>query len=85
MFESSGTNNQEFFFAQLSSATKFSSASSEFAVHRAISPDEISRLLSKQPETIYGISSLMQSIIKNFSPCISTVYFTADIFPVFSE
>ena len=49
MFESIGTNNQEFFFAQLSSATKFPSASSKFAVHRATSPDEISRLLSKQP------------------------------------
>lgn len=49
MFESSGTNNQDFFLAQPSSATKFSSASSEFAVHRATSPDEISRLLSKQP------------------------------------
>ena len=49
MFESSGTNNQDFFLAQPSSATKFSSASSEFAVHRVTSPDEISRSLSKQP------------------------------------
>lgn len=49
MFESSGTNNQDFFLAHPSSATKFSSASSTFAVHRATSPDEISRSLSKQP------------------------------------